>query len=541
MLKKKRKPPSLDLRAVIEEYGVVREAAMVSPGGSAFSWLIDMRRVFMRPEYMAEIARQFWDRFAPAGPVQIGGMEVAAIPLVTALLQSGYERGHELNGFIVRKERKTYGLQQLIEGELTDRPIILVDDSMNSGNSLEKARVVLERSGHRISEVFVVVDFQSQKGITWRKLHDIKVSSLFTLSDLNLELAPSKPGPQQNFEFVWRYAAPALSPFDVVPKSAPVIVGNSICFGTDAAAYVALDMESGKERWSFQATGANRKGIWSTAALHRDRLYFGAYNGNVYCLDAHKGTEIWRSELCEWVGSSPLVIERHGLLIVGLEYEKPRMPGSMVGLSLDTGEKIWEFPMRAYQHGSAAYWAQDDLAICGSADHSILALDSRTGERAWEFYTERSTKYPPAIDTERGLAIAAAFDGYIYILKAATGELVEKFKTDALCYTTPLISHGRVFCGSGDRHLYVIDLETMTLVKRINCGARVYSSPRLIDGKVAFGTTGGAYHEIDPLSLEITGVLQLADGITNAIAHAADARRIFIPTYVNELFCFERL
>jgi hypothetical protein len=86
----------------------------------------------------------------------------------------------------------------------------------------------------------------------------------------------------------------------------------------------------------------------------------------------------------------------------------------------------------------------------------------------------------------------------------------------------------------------VIDLETMTLIKKINCGARVYALPRLIDGKVAFGTTGGAYHEIDPLSLEVTCALQLADGITNAIAHTADARRIFIPTYVNELFCFER-
>jgi hypothetical protein len=81
----------------------------------------------------------------------------------------------------------------------------------------------------------------------------------------------------------------------------------------------------------------------------------------------------------------------------------------------------------------------------------------------------------------------------------------------------------------------------MTLVKKINCGARVYASPRLVDGKVAFGTTGGVYREIDPATLEITGVLQLADGITNAVAHTADVRRVFIPTYVNELYCFERL
>ena len=185
---------------------------------------------------------------------------------------------------MVRKERKTYGLQQLIEGELTDRPIVLVDDMMNSGESLEKARVVLDRAGKKISEIFVVVDFQSKKGMIWRKLHDIKINSLFTLEDFNLAVTPPKPVPQQRFEFVWRYAAEPLAPFDVVPKSTPVIVGNSICFGTDAAAFVSLDMDTGKENWSYQAKGAMRKGIWSSAALAKGRLYFGAYNGIVYCL-----------------------------------------------------------------------------------------------------------------------------------------------------------------------------------------------------------------------------------------------------------------
>lgn len=533
---------SIDLRRFIKEVGVQRSGSMTSSGGKSLAWLLDMRRVFMRPEYMAEIVDQFWERFAPEGPVQIGGMEVAAIPLLTAILQAGHQGGRQVNGFIIRKERKPHGLQQLIEGALTDRPIILVDDLMNSGSSLEKARAVLAEAGRRVAEVFVVVDFGSPKGLLWRKQHEVEVRSLFTLADLDLEAnKPTSKPPTQKFDFVWRYAPEALSPLHVVPKSAPLIVGDSICFGTDSAKYISLDLATGQERWSYQAKGTLKKGIWSSATLFRNRLYFGAYNGNVYCLDAANGDEIWRSELCDWVGSSPLIVERQGILIIGLEYEKPRMPGSMVGLSLETGEKLWEFPMRAYQHGSASYWPEDDLAICGSADHSILALNPATGERVWEFPTGRSTKYPPAIDMERGLAVAAAFDGFIYIIKARTGELVEKFKTDDLCYTTPLIAHGRLFCGSGDRHLYVIDLDNMTLIDRIDCGARVYASPRLVGGKVAFGTTGGVYREIDPVSLEVTSYLQLADGITNGVAAIDNGRRIFIPTYVNELYCFERL
>src|SRR6185295_1431246 len=121
MRKKKSKTPALDLRAFIEEFGVQRGSGLVTPSGNSYAWFLDMRRVFLRPEYLAEIVRLFWEKFAPAGPVQVGGVEVAAIPLLTAILQAGHEKGHQLNGFIVRKERKTYGTQQQIEGELTDR------------------------------------------------------------------------------------------------------------------------------------------------------------------------------------------------------------------------------------------------------------------------------------------------------------------------------------------------------------------------------------------------------------------------------------
>jgi outer membrane protein assembly factor BamB len=213
----------------------------------------------------------------------------------------------------------------------------------------------------------------------------------------------------------------------------------------------------------------------------------------------------------------------------------------MAALALGTGEKLWEHPLRVYQHGSASYWEAGDLAICGTNDHSILALRAATGEVAWEFPTGRSVKYAPRIDDARGLVIAASFDGNIYVLKADSGLLVATFKTADICYTTPLVAHGRIYCGSGDRHLHVIDLETMRPVKRISCGARVYSSPRLIGDRIAFGSNGGIYREIDPITLETLASLQLPDAITNAVAATSDGSRIVVPTYMNELYCFDRV
>src|SRR5262245_9944018 len=399
-----------NIRRVIAEVGLQRgRGRLISPKGKPQSWLIDMRRVLLRPQCLSDIAREFWDRFEGRPPFQIGGMEVAAIPLIVGLLHDGVDRGRDVNGFVIRKERKPHGMGQAVEGQLTDQPIVLVDDVLNSGNSLEKARAVLAREGHRVAEVFVVIDYQSRKGLAWRRKHGIKVTSLFTLEDFQLSLGTNEPPPEQEFEFRWRFNVGGAFPFHVVPKSAPVLVGNRVYVGSDSATYCAVDIETGQPAWMFKAPGTHRKGIWSTAAYHDGKLVLGAYNGNLYCLDAGSGAGIWRTPLCGWIGSSTLVVQSNGMLIMGLEYEWQNGLGSMAALSRATGEKTWEHPLRVYQHGSASYCASGDLAICSTNDHSILALRAATGEVAWEFPTQRSIKYAPRIDDERGLVIAASF------------------------------------------------------------------------------------------------------------------------------------
>ena len=514
---------------------------IISPSGNKQNWLIDLRRLLVKAAALEAIAAEFFERFDCEDTFQLAGMEAASIPLLTVLALVGARRGKTISVAIIRKERKPSGLGRNVEGELGDRPVMLIDDLLNSGDSAEKARVVIEQAGARIARAFVVIDYRSRHGLAWRQRHGIEVHSLFTPADFGLKIwqAP-QPIPRRNYRRAWRFQVPGASAYHVVPKSAPLLVDKLLCFGTDSGSFWALDGSTGEPVWEFKALGAHRKGIWSSPAHYDGRVYFGAYDGNVYCLDARSGREVWRNPACEWVGSSPVVLPRHGLLAIGLEYERPRAQGSICALSLETGEKAWERWLRKYQHGSGAYWPQRDLVIFGTNDHNAIALKAATGETVWTFATRRSVKYAPAIDEARGLVAFASFDASIYILKAASGEKVAEFKTDNICYTTPLFAHGRLFCGSGDRHLYVIDLDTMSLALKFDAGARVYSSPRRIGDSVIFGSNGGAVREIDPASLEVTGKITVPDAVTNAIAFTPDATRIFVPTYMNEVYAFER-
>lgn len=514
---------------------------IVSPSGKSQNWLIDLRRLFTKADALETLATAFFARFAAETAFQLAGMESASIPLLTALALEGRRRRKSVAVAYIRKQRKTSGLGRNIEGDLGAGPVVLVDDILNSGKSAEKARVTLVQAGAHVRCLFVVIDYRSPKSLAWRKQHGIEVVSLFTLDDLGLELARSSvPALTRSYRPLWRFQAPGASAYSVVPKSAPLVVDDLVCFGSDSGAFWGLDAATGNPVWKFESRVTHPKGIWSSAAHHAGRIYFGTYNGVVHCLEARTGREVWSHPICEWVGSSPLILPEHGILAIGLEYARPRAGGSLCALSLDTGEKVWEHWLRVVQHGSAAHWRGGDLVIFGTNDHNAIALKAATGEPVWTFDTRRSIKYAPVVDEERGLVAFASFDGSIYILDVATGRKLAEVPTGDICYTTPLFAHGRLFCGSGDRHLYVIDLDTMTVALKRDCKARVYSSPRLIGGSVIFGDAGGVVREIDPVSLEVIGRLQMPDAVTNAVAWAGDGERLFVPTYVNEVYGVDR-
>lgn len=517
------------------------EQRVLSPTGQKQEWLIDLRPVLLNVEGLNLITDAFWDAFEKDLPFQIGGMEVAAVPLVTALLLKAAQRGLKTNGFIIRKERKKSGLGKLIEGHLTDDPVILVDDIINSGASLEKSRVALAQEDKKIDKVFVVLNFENAAGAHWAQEHNIDLNHLLTLDALDVEITNSDwTPPTVTYDIVWRFHEAGAFPFHIVPKSAPLLVGDNIYMGTEAGKMVCIDRHTGEAIWKYDVKTHHNKGIWSSPAYHDGNIYFGAYNGIVYCLDAKTGKEVWKNPCCEFVGSSPLIVPELGLMYLGLEHQRPRQMGSNAAFDLKTSERVWERAQKKYQHGSATYYAPKNLVIFGNADHDVTAYDAQSGKIIWKHETERSIKYPPTVDLERKIVVATSFDGNIYILDVETGERKAAIPTDDICYTSALITHGKIFAGSGDRHMYVIDADTYEVIKKIDCYARVYSSPRLIDGNVIFGTGGGRVIELDPDTLKVKAYAQLPDAITNAVCASDDNQFLYVSTCMNEIYAIKR-
>jgi outer membrane protein assembly factor BamB len=457
-------------------------------------------------------------------------------------------RGTPVNGFIVRKERKTYGAGNLIEGAVTDAPIVIVDDIINSASSLEKVRVVLEQQKKTIALAFVLIDYKSSNGKAWREKHRIPVLAPFTLGEFGLSLgAAEQPPPQAVFADIWNFAAPDPNFFHRVPKSFPATDGKRVYFGSDCGTFWCLHARAGSVAWTFKVHAKGHKNIWSAPALHAGRVYFGSYDGNVYCLDAATGREIWRFIGADWVGSSPALAPELGLLFIGLEFAVEGKRGSIVALNLETGEKVWEHPTKRYTHASPAYWPERQLVACGSNDNEMFLFDATTGSMRWRFETrgeggqKGSIRHAPAFDVKRGHVVTGCADGTIYIIDVETGEEVWSVKTDNTIYTVPLVTDDTAWIGSTDKYFYVLDLEQRTVKKKLYVASKIFGPARLLEGRIYFGACNGMIYELDPVTTEITGTLQLPDAVTNALAYNAETGDFYALTYVNQLFAFARV
>jgi len=505
-------------------------------------WLMDLRRTFMDAEGLEITAQLFWQQMQRKFPFQVGGLEAGSVPLVAAILLEGKRQGYSVNGFFIRKERKQYGRQHIIEGKLNKLPIVVVDDLMNAGGTLNKVVVALAEAKRKVREVFVVVDYANPAGRKFLKEKKIKINSIFNLSDFGLSKTYPKSTQTSCFRYGYRFTPLELGYFHVVPKSTPALDAEKIYFGSDAAIFWALNQKTGQPAWSFQAGKDKQgKGIFSSPAIHEGKIYFGSYDGNVYCLDTQTGKEIWRFAEAEWVGSSPATAPDLGMLFIGLEHNVEGKKGSIVALNLETGEKIWDYTVKEWLHGSPAYCREKGVVAIGTNDSDLYLFRAKDGKKLWKFSAGGPIKYAPTFDLARNAIIFGSHDGRIYIVDLTTGKRQWSLQTSDVIYSTPLILGDRCFVTSTDKKLYILDLAKRKLLKEVSVAGRIFASPTLVRGKIYFGATDGRVYEFNPKTLEITGSIQFSERITNAIRYSPQQKTFFALACDNQLFSFKKI
>jgi orotate phosphoribosyltransferase len=158
----------------------LREVTLASGRKSHFYF--DMKPTMFHPQGAALLARLMFDEVQAVKADAIGGLEMGAVPITSALCQHSFERGLPIAGFFVRKKPKDYGAKKLIEGltpdeSLEGKRVIVVEDVTTTGESALKAVHACQEAGANVVMILTLIDRQEgaretieKAGILYRAL-----------------------------------------------------------------------------------------------------------------------------------------------------------------------------------------------------------------------------------------------------------------------------------------------------------------------------------------------------------------------------------
>ncbi|MBI2609902.1 PQQ-binding-like beta-propeller repeat protein [Candidatus Giovannonibacteria bacterium] len=516
---------------------------IISPTGERENWLFDLRNIFLKPEALDLIVDIFWEKFEKEYPFQVGGQELAAVPLIGAIVLRSHQIGKPVNGFMIRKARKSIGLQKLIEGELDNTPIILVDDIINSGSTFLRQIRIIEETGKIVSRIFPIMNFSGNDDFDFIKKRNINLTYLFSLKDFGLSMSPKKRfTPQERFKIMWKFQAPDANLFHVVPKSTPCMDNEKIYFGSDNGFLWAINQNDGSVAWKYKVGYPSMgKSIFSSPAINKKMIYFGSYDGNFYCQNAKDGKIIWKYSEADWIGSSPALAPDLNLVFIGLEFGLFKRKGGIAALKMDTGEKIWDYKVPEYVHCSPAYCKEKQIVAIGGNDNTVYLFNAKNGTLLWKYETGGEIKASLAFDIETNLLLFGSFDKNEYALDLDTGNVIGKFKTEDIIYSSPVVRDSKVYFTSTDKNIYCFDLRTGEMKWQFATSGRIIATPNIIDGNVYVGSNGGTLYEFNPETGKATRVFQVTEKITQKVVYNENTKRYFVSTDANEVYCLERI
>jgi outer membrane protein assembly factor BamB len=264
--------------------------------------------------------------------------------------------------------------------------------------------------------------------------------------------------------------------------SSPAVADGKVYVGSDHGNVYCLDALTGAQIWNFTTKGWY---VDSSPAVADGKVYIGSDDGNIYCLDALTGAYIWSYATGSYVFSSPAVADDRVYVGSWLDWK-------VYCLDALTGAQIWNFTTGNWTYSSPA--VADGKVYIGSLDKKVYCLDAFTGASIWNYTTGDEVWSSPAVAD--GKVYIGSFDGKVYCLDALTGASIWNYTTDHWVYSSPAVADGKVYAAS-DR-VYCLDALTGAHIWSYTIVGGVGSSPAVADGKVYIGSPNDGVYAFGP-------------------------------------------
>lgn len=279
--------------------------------------------------------------------------------------------------------------------------------------------------------------------------------------------------------------------------STPLIAGDRLFVGVDAARFYAIDIPREKKLWEFVTEGP----VQGKAAQADGTVYVGDSKAFVYALDAQGGAERWRARLDTEILAQPLVAAGR-LYVVDLS-------GRLYALDRATGAEIWHTPPAERGVGFSVRRASSPVEVAGkivfgTSSGTLIASNASDGSIAWvrqigdrqsQVYDVDSAPLP-----DGGRIYASSADGTLACLDASTGGVLWTAETGG---ANDLLLHGGRLYATGGGVLSSLDPESGGISWQQDFKTPEISSPVAGEHYVAVVSTVDKLYLVDSESGDI--------------------------------------
>ena len=148
------------LKRILLEQSVKRGDFVLASGRKS-SYYLDCRRTTLNPEGAWLVARAVIEmiRDNDIRADAVGGLTLGADPIAAAVAAVSFHEGCPIPAFIVRKESKSHGTRQRIEGTpVAGKHVVVVDDVVTTAESTIEAIDAVRQAGGTVSAAICIVD-----------------------------------------------------------------------------------------------------------------------------------------------------------------------------------------------------------------------------------------------------------------------------------------------------------------------------------------------------------------------------------------------